>query len=376
MVERDTFVRRVGIALALSALAVFAFLTVFYAGHVLLVAFAGLLLGIYFRALARGLGYLLPIPARFRVGIVLLVHLGASVLFAWYAAPLLEEQARELAQQLPEAVQRLREYIGAQAWSRPVLSAIPDPSTFTGAGGGRVMGLFSSGISFFVDLVVILIVGIYGALEPEAYRKGLLLLFPPRHRERVAEVTVEASETLRHFLLGLFASATIIGICSSVGLALLDVPLPIFMGLLAGLLTFVPNIGPILSVVPPALLALMQSPQLALWVLVLYAGLQFLESYVITPIIQRRAVQLPPALLILAQVMLGVLAGPLGIALAAPLTALAMVLIRELYVREPDEVPEPPESDADEETKDADEEPDGEKRDGDETRVAGSRTPR
>ncbi|MAQ16608.1 MAG: AI-2E family transporter [Sandaracinus sp.] len=345
MRSRDTFVRRVGMALGLSAMAVFAFLAVFYAGHVLLVAFAGFLLAIYFRALGDFLGKVLPIPGRWRVGIVLLVHLGAAVLFAWYAAPLLEEQSKELADQLPEAVQRLREYLGSQAWGRPVLSAIPDPATFTGEGGGRVMGVFTSGISFFVDIVVILIVGIYGALEPEAYRRGLLLLFPPRHRERALEVSVEATETLRHFLLGLFASATIIGVCSAVGLSLLDVPLPVLMGLLAGLLTFVPNIGPIVSVVPPALLALLQSPDRALWVLVLYAGLQFLESYVVTPIIQRRAVQLPPALLILAQVLLGVLGGTLGIAMAAPLTALTLVLTKELYVKEPEAVPEPDDDD-------------------------------
>jgi len=113
------------------------------------------------------------------------------------------------------------------------------------------------------------------------------------------------------------------------------------MGLLAGLLTFVPNIGPILSVIPPALLALLQSPEQALWVLLLYLGLQFLESYVVTPMIQRRAVKLPPAMLVLAQVLLGVLAGPLGIALAAPLTALGLVLTRELYVKEPEMLPEP-----------------------------------
>lgn len=351
----DSFIRRTGLALGVATLFVFTFLGVFYAGHVLLVAFAGFLLALYLHGLARFVGRVLPGKTRWHVGGVLLVHAGALVLFAWYVAPALEAQARELADRLPEAVERLRSYLASTSWGRPALGALPDTESLS---SGRVWGAFTSGFSGLVDVVVILIVGIYGALEPETYRRGLLLLFPPRHRTRAAEVSAEAVGTLRHFLLGLFASAAIIGVCSSVGLALLGVPLPVLMGLVAALLTFVPNIGPILSVIPPALLALLQSPQQALWVLLLYLGLQFLESYVVTPMIQRRAVKLPPAMLVLAQVLLGVLGGPLGIAMAAPLTALGLVLTRELYVKEPELLPEPHQHDDDDDG-DGDDDDDG-----------------
>lgn len=333
--QQDRFFGRVATALGVATLFVFAFLVVFYGGHVLLVAFAGLLLAIYFRGLGAFIGRWVPLSTRLLVGGVLLVHMGLAVLFAWYAAPLLETQGKELAEQLPVAVDELRSFLRDQAWGRPVLGALPDSSSLS-LSTFRSMGIFSSSFSFLVDIVVILIVGIYGALEPQLYRRGFLLLFPPRLRPEASSVTDESVATLRHFILGLFASATIIGVCSSIGLAILGVPLPIFMGLLAGLLTFIPNIGPLLSVVPPALLALMQSPTLALWVLLLYGALQFLESYVITPLIQRRAVALPPALLVLAQVLLGVLAGPMGIAMAAPLLALTLVLAKRLHVERPD----------------------------------------
>lgn len=339
MVERqEELIRRVGIGLGIATLFVFAFLAIFYGGHVVLVAFAGFLLAIYFRGIARFLGKWIPVRTRWLVGFVLLAHAGLAVLFAWYAAPLLEAQGRQLAEQMPEAVGKLRDTLRDRSWGRPLLGAIPDPSSFTWR-DFRGLGVVSSSFSFVVDLGVILVVGIYGSLEPDTYRRGLLLLFPPRLRDEAARVTEKAVATLRRFILGSFGSATIIGVGSAVGLAILGVPLPVMMGLIAGLLTFIPNIGPMLSVVPPALLALMQSPTLALWVLLLYGGLQFLEGSVITPMIQRRAVKLPPAILVLAQVLLGVLAGPLGIALAAPLTALGLVLMNELYVQEPDDVP-------------------------------------
>jgi len=346
MIERDAFIRRTTMALGIATLFVFAFMVVFFGGHVVLVAFAGFLLAVYFRGLGRFLGRWIPIPTRFLVGFVLLVHVGLAVLFAWYAAPLLEAQFQELTEQIPQAIDKLKAFLQDQAWGRPVLGAIPDSSSVS-LSTFRGMGLFSSSFSFLVDVVVILIVGVYGSLEPKAYRRGLLLLFPPRKRSEAASVTDESVTTLRHFILGLFASATIIGVSSSIGLAILGVPLPVLMGLIAGLLTFIPNIGPLISVVPPALLALMQSPTLALWVLLFYGVLQFLESYVITPTIQRRAVELPPAMLILAQVLLGVLAGPLGIAMAAPLTALGLVLTKRLHVEEPDSVPGEDEANAD-----------------------------
>ena len=337
----DQFIRRVGVALGIATLFVFAFLAVFYAGHVLLVAFAGLLLAVYLRSIASFLGRWVPGKTRWIVTALLLVHVGALILFVWYVAPALEEQIRELSTKLPEAVNRIRAYLSEQPWGRPLVDLVPGHSNVEGEGTGssRVVGMVSTGVSGLVDVVVILVVGIYGAVEPGAYRRGFLLLIPPRHRQRAAEVTDTSLETLRHFLLGLFASAAIIGGCSAFGLAIIGVPMPILLGLMAGVLTFIPNIGPIVSVVPPALLALLDSPRTALWVLVLYAGLQFLESYIVTPMIQRRAIALPPAMLILAQVLLGVLGGILGVALAAPLTALSLVVIRELYVKEPNDVP-------------------------------------
>lgn len=135
----------------------------------------------------------------------------------------------------------------------------------------------------------------------------------------------------------------IIGACTAVGLWALGVPLALTLALLAAALTFVPNFGPILAAVPAVLLGLLESPTKALYVVLLYVGVQTVESYVLTPLIQKRTVSAPPALTILAQVLLGVLVGGLGVVLATPLTAVALVLARELYVRDVLEAGGPPE---------------------------------
>ena len=126
----------------------------------------------------------------------------------------------------------------------------------------------------------------------------------------------------------------IIGVLTAVGLWLLGVPLALTLGLLAALLTFIPNIGPILAVVPAALLALLQSPTRALYVVLLYLGIQTVESYLLTPLMQKRTVSLPPALTIFAQVLMGILVGRIGLVLATPLTAALFVLVKMLYVED------------------------------------------
>jgi len=124
------------------------------------------------------------------------------------------------------------------------------------------------------------------------------------------------------------------GISTSVGLAIIDVPAPIVLGVIAGVLTFVPNIGPLLSVIPAAILAFTKGPTTLLWVLALYAVAQALESYVVTPLVQRRAAEVPPALLLTAQTLMGLPFGALGLLLATPIAAVVITLTRELYIHD------------------------------------------
>jgi predicted PurR-regulated permease PerM len=181
-------------------------------------------------------------------------------------------------------------------------------------------------------LVIVLFIGVYAAVEPSIYRRGFLVLIPPQHRDRTGKVISEVVDTLRWWLIGKFISMTIIGVLTTVGLWIMGIPLALALGIIAAIFTFIPNIGPLLSAIPAVLLGLIDSPQQALYIAALYVGIQTVESYMITPLIQRKTVSLPPALTLSAQVLLGVIFGGLGVALATPMTAAALVLSRMLYV--------------------------------------------
>lgn len=126
----------------------------------------------------------------------------------------------------------------------------------------------------------------------------------------------------------------VIGILTAVGLALLDIPLAVVLALIAALLSFIPNIGPVLSAAPAVLLGLVESPQKALAVAGLYLGIQFVESYILAPIVDRKTIYLPPALTVVTQLTMALVAGLLGVALATPLLAMVVVLVRTLYVED------------------------------------------
>jgi predicted PurR-regulated permease PerM len=124
----------------------------------------------------------------------------------------------------------------------------------------------------------------------------------------------------------------VVGVLTAIGLWALGVPFVLSFAVLAAGLDFIPNIGPVISAVPAVLVALLQSPMTALWVAVLYLAIQVLESYILAPIVQHRAVDLPPALLISSQVLLAVLLGVPGLLFATPLTVVLLVLVRRLYI--------------------------------------------
>jgi predicted PurR-regulated permease PerM len=194
------------------------------------------------------------------------------------------------------------------------------------------------------SVLIFLFLGLYLAIDPDVYRRGLLRLVPLPKRPRVQDILDEIGHILGRWLVGRIFSMLVVGGITMLGLWLLQVPLPLALGLLAALGELVPNFGPLLAFIPALLLAFTDNSSHALGVLGLYLAVQGLESYVLTPLVERRAVSLPPALTITAQVLLGLLAGGLGLVLAAPLTATAMILVQRLYVEDVlhDAMAEPP----------------------------------
>jgi predicted PurR-regulated permease PerM len=296
----------------------------------LLLVGAAVLVAVVLHAASAGLARLTGLGRRLSLLLILLAALAAIGTGIWTAASDLAVQAQELAGQLQGAWSRLAQRLqsftaGAQA--------LPG-SGMIGGLAQRVVSAASVTIGGLADLLIVLVLGPYFAVEPETYLRGFLRLVPAPRRERTRAILVKAAATLHDWLLGQLFAMALVGTLSGLGLWLLGVPQALVLGLIAGLCDFIPNLGPLLGLVPALVVAFGVSGWLAFYVLVLYLAIQAVESNLITPIIQRRAVDLPPGLTLTAQLVMGLLGGILGLLLAVPLAAVAMVVVKMAYVED------------------------------------------
>lgn len=322
---------------ALVAAVVIALLLITVATQVFLVLFMALLVAVLVRSLGGGVAAHTPLSERWAVAVVLL---GLAALLAGLiaaSAPSLAAQVEELRKTIPTAVERLQTRMERYEWGRATMDAagnageyLPEPEALV----RRVAGMFSTTFGAVGALLVVLFLGICLAIEPRTYRDGLLHLVPLPRRARAGVVLDEMRAVLARWLLSISMSMTVVGLLTGIGLWLLGIPMVFVLALLAFLLAFIPNIGPILAAAPAVLIAFTISPAKALHVALLYIGIQTVESYFITPFIERKTVSLPPALTVTVQLLLGLLAGLPGVIVAAPLTAAGMVLVRRLYVED------------------------------------------
>lgn len=310
---------------------------VWYAIDVVLLAFAGILLAIFLRGLSDPLATRTSFKDKWALSVVLLILILAIVGFGLYAAPQIANQVDQLVQTVPEGLQQLRGYVTQYQWGQTLLAQMPSPSEITSGQGnifGRVTGMFSATSGILTNIFIVLFVGLFIAYNPKMYIDGFLKLIPQQKRERGHEVLDTMGQALRWWIVARVFSMAIISVLTMLALWFLGVPLAFTLGLITGIITFIPNIGSLLAVIPPALLALTQSPMTAVYVIIFYLVIQGIESNLLTPWLQERAVSLPAAMVLLAQVFMGVIAGILGIAFAAPLLAVLMILVNKLYIED------------------------------------------
>lgn len=337
MTGDQNFTSRIVLAVGIITLAIFLSLLLWYAADVLLLAFAGILLAIFLRSLSDWVSESTPLSGGWSLGVVVVGLISILTIGIWLLAPGVADQIDELQKKLPQSVRQLERHVESYEWGRKALAQVPNANELVPDKAdvlARVTGVFSTTFGAIANFFIIIFIGLYVAAEPRLYSDGLIRLVPLNRRQRAREVLDEVGSTLRWWLIGKVASMIVVGVSTVVGLWLLDIPLALTLGLLAALLTFIPNVGPTLSVVPAMLLALMQSPMQALYVALLYLGIQTVESYFLTPLMQKRTVSLPPALTIFTQVLFGVMVGSLGFVLATPLTAAAIVMVKMLYIQD------------------------------------------
>lgn len=196
------------------------------------------------------------------------------------------------------------------------------------------LGFFSSGINSILNILLVLVLSIMLLANPPLYRQGFLLLFPAFYRPRINGVLLECEESLISWMKGTLINMTVIGIVTGIGLWILQVPLVLTNAFIAGLLEFIPNLGPTLSVIPPVLIALLDQPWKAIAVIILYVCIQQLESNILVPIVMQRAVSLAPVVTILSVVIFSIFFGILGLLLSLPLAIIIQIVIKELLVKD------------------------------------------
>ena len=311
-------------------------ITLLYTGSgVLALAFVGILVAVLLRTVAERLASWLHLSPNWTLALLLTAATAALVLGNWYLASSAMRQWDDFLQTIEASWKHAVGELNRHAWGRKLFEFSRD-STFTGDGIviSKLGWFLSSGLGAAVDLFVIVFIGVYLAADPETYRRGMLHLIPPRSRGRGDEVICALAHTLRRWLVGRIVNMAIIGVLTAIGLSLLGMPVVAALSFLAFLCDFVPYVGPIIAAVPALLIAFTQADGIttALYVALLYFGVQMVESYLVQPLIQSRAVQMPPALLLTSQLLLGAMLGVPGIIIATPLTVVVMVLVKELYV--------------------------------------------
>lgn len=300
-----------------------------------LLLFAGLLLAVFLRGTSDWISRRTRLPQPWSLVAVILAIAALIGVSAWLIAPSLAAQLDELTTAVPQALDRLRGWIEQYAWGRELTARLVKVDAFPMGGAlRRATSVLATTAGLGTGFVVFLFLGLFLAAEPRLYRRGLLRLVPVPRRARAAEILDDTGKVLEQWLLGKFISMTAVGVLTYLGLTILGMPIALTLAVLAATLTFVPYIGPLLALLPAALIALLQSPTQAAYVTALYFGVQLVESYALTPIVQKHTASLPPALTLFGQLVIGALAGALGVVLATPLTAALMVLVKRIYVED------------------------------------------
>jgi predicted PurR-regulated permease PerM len=324
---------------------VIAVLFVWYGRYVVLLVFAGILVGIFLQWGKRGLMHYLRLPGLVALAVLLLFMLALLGLLLAFLVPVVVEQTIQLIQAIPDSIERARNYLYRFGWE----GLLEPPADSEGNAGGMLLGenreemmdafkdlvgIFSTTFGALFGVVVMVVIGIYISADKGLYVRGLLSLLPPRSRRRTIELMDALAHTLRWWLLGQSLSMLILGSTVFTGLMVIGIPNAIVLAIFTAIMTFIPNLGPIIAFIPIALTALSQGTVELAWIGVFYVIIQTLEGFFLTPMIHRKVITLPPVLILSAQALLFTLVGFLGVLLAVPLLASAMVTVKMLYIED------------------------------------------
>jgi predicted PurR-regulated permease PerM len=307
--------------------------------HLLLLAFGAALIAVLLRALADPIRRRTPLGDGWSVGAALVGVALLVVLVTWFVGGQISRQMTQLGETLPAAwlaAQRELMLYDAGRWLRDrVQKGAALDGVSLGPLAGRIGHVAGLGLEALAETLIVIVAGVYFAVQPRLYRDNLLKLAPLSVRPAITETFEDANIALKRWLLGTGAAMLVMGVLTAIGASLLGLPVPLALGILSGLAEFVPIIGAAVSALPGLLLAATLGPDTILWTLLFYVGAHQFESQIVIPLIQRKVVSAPPALTLFSILGFSLLFGPLGIVFATPLLVVLLVVVRRLYLHEP-----------------------------------------
>lgn len=329
--QTENFRRKIWIAgaiiLLLMGLAAL-FVTLF---NLLLLVFAAVLISIYFYAVADLLSKYLKLKPPFAIIFSVFLNVFIIGLFFYFVGQRLNSQLDQLSGTFPQILANGKAWLSHQPFGDKILNFL-NSSVDNGKASATIKAFFSSTFGVLSDFYIVLLLSLFFLANPKIYKKGVFLLLPENLKSPAQELWGKIHNTLKNWIKGQIIGFFFIAVLSALGLWILGMPLILALALIAGLLNFIPNFGPIIALIPAVLVGLMQGTETALLVAALYTLIQMVQTAVTQPIIQQKMVNVPPALLIFAQVGMGILTGFWGVLLATPLLAIAIVCVDKLYL--------------------------------------------
>lgn len=299
---------------------------------VFLLILAGSLIAVFF----TGLSGVIHRKTKWKEGICLAISVvGTLVLIMglfWLIGAKVQSQIAELSDTLPETIENAKAHLNQSAVGQKVVSKISSQGSMKKA--QAVVGtVFQSTFGVFGDIYVVLFLGIFFTISPKIYKEGIVKLVPAQGKQKAQATLHQLESNLKKWLKGKFFSMFVVFMLTLFGLLVIGMPMWLVLALTAGILNFIPNFGPLIAMIPAVLVALMQGPTTAAIVAGLYILVQVAESNFITPMVQQKLISIPPALIIIAQMLIAPLTGGWGLILATPLMIIVIVLVQELYIK-------------------------------------------
>jgi len=324
--EERRFFRRVLILFGLIGLAYFFWML---AGTLLLI-FAAILIAVILRAAVNALEGYLHVPSAISFYLALVIVGTALGSFGYFFGAQLKTQLADVISRLPDQIENLGAQFGIEDPMREIERQLDNG--FGAHFFGQAAGFGYSIVGGFIDLLIVVVAAIYLAYDPRLYRRVIASLFPRDQRQQVNSAMLETGFSLKMWFLGQMVSMLFVGLLSGIGYWIIGLPTPAALGLIAGITNFIPFIGPILGAIPALIFGFNISMEMMLYALAVAIIVQQTEGNVLVPLIQKRAVAMPPAIALFAIIIFGVLFGFMGILLAVPLAVTVMVLVRKLWI--------------------------------------------